>query len=126
VGNRIIPGVTGSTRPARAAWPVLVAVNALLAVGAAVVLVPWLVVLKAVLAELGLGSVDPTLVDDGLSIWVLVAVAGTALYAVVAASVNLLVVRRARLRGQPWPLVTVLVTVAVAVPLSVFLTPSLW
>ena len=56
----------------------------------------------------------------------LVAVAGTALYAVVAASVNLLVVRRARLRGQPWPLVTVLVTVAVAVPLSVFLTPSLW
>jgi hypothetical protein len=125
VGNRIIPGVTG-TRPARAAWPVLVAVNALLAVGAAVVLVPWLVVLKAVLAELGLGSVDPTLVDDGLSIWVLVAVAGTALYAVVAASVNLLVVRRARLRGQPWPLVSVLVTVAVAVPLSVFLTPSLW
>ena len=55
------------TRPARAAWPVLVAVNALLAVGAAVVLVPWLVVLKAVLAELGMGSVDPTLVDDGLT-----------------------------------------------------------
>ena len=113
-------------RPARGAWPALVAVNALLAVGAAIVLVPWLVVLKAVLAGLGMGSVDPTLVDDGLYIWVLVAVAGTALYAVVAASVNLLVVRRTRLRGQPWPLVTVLVTVAVAVPLSVFLTPSLW
>ena len=113
-------------RPARGAWPALVAVNALLAVGAAIVLVPWLVVLKAVLAGLGMGSVDPTLVDDGLYIWVLVAVAGTALYAVVAAPVNLLVVRRTRLRGQPWPLVTVLVTVAVAVPLSVFLTPSLW
>ena len=113
-------------RPARAAWLALVAVNALLAVGAAIVLVPWLVVLKAVLAELGMGSIDPTLVDDGLYIWVLVAVAGTALYAVVAASVNLLVVRRARLRGQPWLLVTVLVTVAVAVPLSVFLTPNLW
>jgi hypothetical protein len=117
--------VTGP-RPARAAWFTLVAVNAVLAVGAAFVLVPWLVVLNAVLAELGMGSVDPTLVDDGLSPWVLAAVAGTALYAVVAASVNLLVVRRTRLRGQPWLLVAVLVTAAVAGPLAVFLTPSVW
>ena len=50
---------------------------------------------------------DPTLVDDGLDPWVVAAVAGTALYAVVAVSVNLLVVRRARLRGQPWALVAV-------------------
>jgi hypothetical protein len=101
-------------------------VNAVLAVGAAFVLVPWLVVVVAVLAELGMRSVDPTLVDDGLMPWVLAAVAGTALYLVVAATLNLLVVRRVRLRGQPWLLVAVLVTVAVAGPLAVFMTPGLW
>ena len=113
-------------RPARAAWLVLVTVNAVLAVGAAFVLVPWLIVAVALLAELGVGSVDPSLVDDGLGPWVVAAVAGTALYAVVAVSLNLMVVRRKRLRGQPWPLVAGLVTVGVAGPLAVFLTPGLW
>lgn len=108
-------------RPARAAWWAIVAVNAVLAVGLAFVLVPWGVVVATVL-----GSADPTLVDDGLAPWVVAAVAGTVLYAVVAVSVNLLVVRRTRLRGQPWLLVAVLVTVAVAGPLAVFLTPGLW
>jgi hypothetical protein len=117
--------VTGP-RPARAAWWAIVVVNAVLAVALAFVLVPWLVVLAAVLADLGLGSADPTPVADGLAPWVVAAVAGTALYAVVAVSLNLLVVRRTRLRGQPWLLVAVLVTVAVAGPLAVFLTPGLW
>jgi hypothetical protein len=117
--------VTGP-RPARAAWPAVVALNAVLAVGAAFVLVPWLVVLTAVLAELGMGSVDATLVDDGLLVWVMAAVAGTALYLAVAASLNLLVVRLARLRGQPWAVVTVIVTAFVAVPLAVAWTPGLW
>jgi hypothetical protein len=115
--------VTGP-RPARAAWPAVVALNAVLAVGAAFVLVPWLVVLTAVLAELGMGSVDATLVDDGLLVWVMAAVAGTALYLAVAASLNLLVVRLARLRGQPWAVVTVIVTAFVAVPLAVAWTPG--
>ena len=113
-------------RPARRAWLALVAVNALLAVGAAFVAVPWLIVGKAVLADLGVGSVDPTLVDDGLGAWVVAAVAGTALYLVVATSVNLLVVRRTRLRGQPWLLVVVVVTAVVAGPVAVYLTPGLW
>lgn len=113
-------------RPARAAWLAIVAVNAVLAVAFAFVLVPWLVVAAAVLADLGTGSVDPTLVDEGLTRWVVAAAAGTALYAVVAASLNLLVVRRTRLRGQPWLLVAGVVTVAVAGPLSVFLTRGVW
>jgi hypothetical protein len=117
--------VTGP-RPARAAWLAVVAVNAVLAVGAAFVLVPWLVVLMAVLADLGMGSMDATLVDDGLLAWVAAAVAGTALYLAVAASLNLLVVRLARLRGQPWALVAVIVTAFVAVPLAVAWTPGLW
>jgi hypothetical protein len=117
--------VTGP-RPPRAAWLAVVAVNAVMAVGAAFVLVPWLVVATALLAELGMRSVDPTLVDDGLTPWVLAAVAGTALYLLVATSVNLLVVRRVRLRGQPWLLVAVLVTAVVAGPLAVAMTPSLW
>lgn len=98
----------------------------MLAVGAAFVLVPWLIVLKSLLADAGVGSVDPTLVDGGLAPWGVAAVAGTALYAVVAGSLNLLVVRRTGLRGQPWLLVAVVVTVAVAGPLSVYLTPGLW
>jgi uncharacterized membrane protein SirB2 len=114
------------TGPARGAWFAILAVNAVLAVGAAFVLVPWLVVLVTVLAGLGLGSVDPTLVDDGLGPWLVTAVAGAALYAAVAASVNLLVVRRTRLRGRPWFLVAATVTLAVAVPLAVFMTSGLW
>ena len=113
-------------RPARAAWLALVAVNAVLAVGAAFVAVPWLIVGAALLAELGVGSVDPALVDDGLGPWVVAAVVGTALYLVVAVSVNLLVVRRMRLRGQPWLLVVVVVTAVVAGPVAVYLTPGLW
>ena len=113
-------------RPARAARLALVAVNAVLAVGAAFVLVPVLIVVTSLLAGVGVGSVDPNLVDDGLAPWALAAVAGTALYAVVAVSLNLLVVRRTRLRGQPWLLVAGAVTVAVAGPLAVFLTPGLW
>ena len=113
-------------RPPRGAWLLLVTVNAVLAVGAAFALVPWLVVIVALLAELGMRSVDPALVDDGLLPWVLAAVAGTALYAVVAVSVNLLVVRRTRLRGRPWPFVAVFVTVLVAGPVAVYLTPDLW
>ena len=85
--------------------------NAVLAVGVAFVLVPWLVVLVTLL---GIGPADPTLVDDGLGPWLLAAVAGTALYAVVAVSVNLLVVRRTgcgaspgcsspRSSPSPWP-----------------------
>ena len=119
------PRVTGSG-PARGAWLAVVAVNAVLAVAAAFVLVPWLILLATLLAGLGIGSVDPTLVDDGLAPWVVAALAGTALYAAVALSVNLLVVRRTRLRGRPWALVAALVTVAVAGPLSVYLTPGLW
>ena len=115
-----------ATGPARGAWFAILAVNAILAVGAAFVLVPWLIVLLAVLAGLGLRSVDPALVDDGLTSWVVVAVAGTALYAAVAASVNLLVVRRTRLKGRPWALLAATVTIAVAVPLAVFMTPGLW
>jgi hypothetical protein len=110
----------------RGAWLVLVTVNAATAVGAAFVLVPWLIVVAALLADLGMGSVDPALVDDGLLPWVLAAVAGTALYAVVAVSVNLVVVRRTRLRGRPWPLVAVFVTAVVAGPVAVYLTPGLW
>jgi hypothetical protein len=117
--------VTGP-RPARGAWLALVTVNAVLAVGAAFALVPWLIVVAALLAELGVGSVDPTLVDDGLVPWVVAAVAGTALYAVVAVSVNLLVVRRTRLRGRPWPFVAVFATAVVAGPVAVYLTPGLW
>lgn len=113
-------------RPPRGAWLALVTVNAVLAVGAAFVLVPWLIVIAALLADLGIGSVDPTLVDDGLLPWVVAAVAGTALYAVVAVSVNLLVVRWTRLRGRPWPLVAVFVTAVVAGPVAVYLTPGLW
>jgi hypothetical protein len=115
-----------ATGPARGAWFAILAVNAVLAVGAAFVLVPWLIVLVAVLAGLGLGSVDPALEDDGLVSWVVVAVAGTALYAAVAASVNLLVVRRTRLKGRPWALLAATVTLAVAVPLAVLMTPGLW
>jgi hypothetical protein len=115
-----------ASRPARGAWLALITVNAVMAVGAAFVLVPWLIVVVALLAELGVGSVDPTLVDDGLLPWVVAAVAGTALYAVVAVSVNLLVVRRTRLRGRPWPLVAVFATVLVAGPVAVYLTPGLW
>lgn len=100
--------------------------NAVLAVGAAFVLVPWLIVVKSLLADVGVGSVDPSLVDGGLAPWVAAAVAGTALYAVVAISVNLLVVRRKRLRGQPWLLVAAAVTVIVAGPVAVYLTPGLW
>jgi uncharacterized membrane protein YhaH (DUF805 family) len=110
----------------RGAWLVLVTVNAATAVGAAFVLVPWLIVVAALLADLGMGSVDPALVDDGLLPWVLAAVAGTALYAVAAVSVNLVVVRRTRLRGRPWPLVAVFVTAVVAGPVAVYLTPGLW
>jgi hypothetical protein len=117
--------VTGSG-PARGAWFAVVAVNAVLAVGGAFVLVPWLILLAALLAGLGIGSVDPTLVDDGLVPWVVAALAGAALYAAVALSVNLLVVRRTRLRGRPWLLVAAFVTVGVAGPLSVYLTPGLW
>ena len=113
-------------RPARGAWLALVTVNAVLAVGAAFALVPGLIVAKALLAEAGVGSVDPTLVDDGLAPWLLAAVGGTALYAVVAVSVNLLVVRRTRLRGRPWPLVAVFATAVVAGPVAVYLTPGLW
>jgi len=116
------PRVTGR-RPPRGAWLAILAVNAVLAVRLSCVRVPWLVVLVTLL---GIGPLDPTLVDDGLGPWVLAAVAGTALYAVVAVSVNLLVVRRTRLRGQPWLLVAAVVTLAVAGPLSVFLTPGLW
>jgi hypothetical protein len=117
--------VTGSG-PARGAWFAVVAVNAVLAVGGAFVLVPWLILLAALLAGLGIGSVDPTLVGDGLIPWVVAALAGAALYAAVALSVNLLVVRRTRLRGRPWLLVGGLVTVGVAGPLAVYLTPGLW
>jgi hypothetical protein len=112
--------------PARGAWLAIVAVNAVLAVAAAFVLVPWLILLAALLAGFGMGSVDPTLVDDGLGPWLVAALAGTALYAAVALSVNLLVVRRTRLRGRPWFLVGAVVTVAVAGPLAVYLTPGLW
>jgi hypothetical protein len=119
------PSVTGSG-PARGAWLAVVAVNAVLAVAAAFVLVPWLILVAVLLASLGMGSVDPALVDDGLTPWVVVAVAGTALYAAVAASVNLVVVRLTRLRGRPWALLAATVTLAVAVPLAVFMTPSLW
>ena len=117
--------VTGP-RPARAAWPAVVALNAVLAVALSFVLVPWLIVLASLLAGLGIGSVDPALVDDGLLPWVVAAVAGAAVYAVIAVSLNLLVVRRTRLRGQPWVLVATLVTVAVAGPVAVYLTPGLW
>ena len=117
------PSVTGSG-PARGAWLAVVAVNAVLAVAAAFVLVPWLILLAVLLR--GMGSVDPTLVDDGVGPWLVAALAGTALYAAVALSVNLLVVRRTRLRGRPWFLVGAVVTVAVAGPLSVYLTPGLW
>ena len=113
-------------RPPRGAWLALVTVNAVLAVGAAFVAVPWLIVIVALLADLGVGSVDPTLVDDGLLPWGVAAVAGTALYAVVAVSINLLVVRRTRLRGRPWPFVAAFVTAVVAGPVAVYLTPGLW
>jgi uncharacterized membrane protein SirB2 len=119
------PSVTGSG-PARGAWLAVVAVNAVLAVGAAFVLVPWLILLAVLLAGLGMGSVDPTIVDDGLGPWMVAALAGAALYAAVALSVNLLVVRRTRLRGRPWLLVAALVTVSMAGPLAVYLTPGLW
>ncbi|TFV74968.1 hypothetical protein E4P39_11965 [Blastococcus sp. CT_GayMR19] len=117
--------MTGSG-PARGAWLAVVAVNAVLAVAAAFVLVPWLILVAVLLAALGMGSVDPALVDDGLAPWVVAALAGTALYAAVALSVNLLVVRRTRLRGRPWLLVAAVVTVAVAGPLAVYFTPGLW
>ena len=113
-------------RPARGAWLLLATVNAALAVGAAFALVPWLIVAVALLAELGVGSMDASLVAGGLAPWVVAAVAGTALYAVVAVSVNLLLVRRARLRGRPWPLVAVFTTLVVAGPVAVYLTPGLW
>ena len=115
-----------ATGPARGAWLAILTVNAILAVGAAFVLVPWLIVLVAVLAGLGLRSVDPALVDAGLASWVVVAVAETALYAAVAASVNLLVVRRMRLKGHPWVLLAATVTLVVGIPLAVFMTPGLW
>jgi hypothetical protein len=113
-------------RPARGAWLALVTVNAVLAVGAAFAIVPWLIVVITLLGEAGMRSVDPTLVDGGLTPWVLAAVAGTALYLVVAVSVNLLLVRRTRLRGRPWPLVAVFTTLVVAGPVAVYLTPGLW
>jgi hypothetical protein len=119
------PEVTGP-RPARGAWLALVTVNAVLAVGAAFALVPWLIVAVTLLTRAGMRSLDPALVDGSLTPWVLAAVAGTALYAVVAVSVNLLLVRRTRLRGRPWPLVAVFTTLVVAGPVAVYLTPGLW
>jgi hypothetical protein len=130
-GPQVVPWATDNPevtdrRPPRGAWLLLATVNAVLAVGAAFALVPWLIVAVALLAELGVGSVDASLVDDGLTPWVLAAVAGTALYAVVALSVNLVLVRRTRLRGRPWPLVAVFTTLVVAGPVAVYLTPGLW
>jgi hypothetical protein len=106
---------------ARGAWWGVVALNAVLGVAAAVPLFLWLVVV----ADLAWG-VDPTLVDDGLAVWVHLGVLVTALYSGIALPLNLALTRRAGLRGRPWWLVAVLVTVAVGLLVLRVVMPDLW
>ena len=103
-------------------WSAVVVLNAVLGVVAAFAVAPWLVVVAD-----PLWGVDPTLVDDGLGIWAYAGVLLAGLYAALAIPLNLWVVRRAGLRGRrAWALVAVLVTLAVAVPVSLALFPPLW
>ena len=103
-------------------WAAIVVLNAVLGVGAAIAVAPWLVVVAD-----PLWGVDPTLVDDGLVVWVYVGIILGVLYTAIALPLNLWVARRAGLRGRRrWGLVAVVVTLVVAVSLSMSLARPLW
>ena len=105
--------------PARAGWFAVIVLNAVLGVVASIAVSPWLVVV----ADPG---VDPTLVDDGLGVWVVAGIFLGVVYAAVAVPLNVWVARRTGLRGRRWWLVGLLVTIVVAVPVAMVLFAPLW
>ena len=115
-----------SDRSSPLAWAALIAVNAVLAVGAAIVAFPVVVLVRAVLAERGWTSVDPTLIDDGLDVWVMTAVVAGLFLAAVAVPSNLLVARRTALHGRTWRLVALFALVGGGLLINRWTMPSLW
>ena len=111
-----------SPRPPHLAWSAIVVLDAILGLAASIAVPPWLVVVAEPLR-----GVDPTLVDDGLEVWVVTGIVLVVLFAALAVPLNLWVARRAGLRGRRWWwLMALLITIAVAVPVAMWLFPPFW
>ena len=110
----------------RPAWAALVVLDGVLAVGAALAAFPYVVLVRALLAERGWTTIDPTLVDDGLMPVAYAAVLTGGLMTLVAVPANVTLARRTGLPGRAWPWVAAAVLIGGGLLLNRWLMADLW